>query len=1129
MNMRILIGLSLLCMSLLQVQASWAASYSLPSASFPPCTGSWSQANNTCNNKIVLAAGDTVEASGSLTIKADAGIELKGSNRLGSNNANVSLASTYGDLLIGTGSQIYGSLSATSGDIVVSAGGNVSGSVSADGALRLTGAWVGGTVSGSGNGTLADSEVVGNVSISNSLTATNSRFGANVSSTGTVSLTLGQSVAGNIVGRNIVLSGMTVGGTVTGNGSGSFSDTTVVGNVSLQNGLGANNAVLHGTLTSTNGAVTFNGGSIAGLMNVGCCQVTVSGGATISNGIRAGNNGITISESTVTGDLSAGSNPIKLTNVAMLSGNISAGGNDVTITGGTLNANVTDANNVKLYGDTNVTGNLQARYTVAVTDSTLTGNIFGSSGYTLQHVYLYAASEVYGDVTVGKTWQTIEGDDQSRIYGVCTYGKVNPPSLCEGGPPKVVHHYELSYASQALTCQPHRVELKACVDEACSGIYSAAQSSVTLSPAGWVGGSTVSFIGSKELFLTIRSPSSVTLGIANPSPVASGSPALRCRINGVLSNQCALTFADSGLLVSVPPLIAGKSDTLTISAVRKSDNSPACIPAFANVTRPVQLWGRYIDPGPTEQRGNKLIQVGGQSVDSTPVTRNLAFNANGQAQSGVRYDDAGKMQLDARYQGDASRGDAGLVMEGNTQFVSRPYGLHISHDASCNGATVADCAKLVAAGDPFPLRIRAVAWTRDNQPRTASELAGNPTTPSFRLAGITLGSSVVAPAGGAAGSFSPGSYSHALGEQTEVQAQQSEVGIFRLTATPPPYFGHDIGGSEALVGRFVPAYLGVALENPVLLPGCEGSGFAYQEQPMSFSENAQLKVTGMNRQGQPTNNYDQGEFWRFNKSLMHRFFSSTGRSELDRQTLEGSVPPVDCTPSDTCKAARVDHDTIFEPFPNDVVSGDGSKSYRLIGKLRYLRNLDGLHESDLPFAAQLRLFIANEQLKDQDGIFYSIDRKNPSDYLTPEQALIGGVQVYLGRLRIENAHGPEYEPLLLPWVVESWQAPGVFRVSSGDSCSADEFNRITLTEYSAPLGEGDTEGDLLKSGASGKIELTAPRDGKTGSVRVGIESLPKWLQFDWDGDGVPDDASGLATFGIYQGHQPLIFRRELYR
>lgn len=1092
--------------SLLCAPWIWAASYNLPAASFPPCSGSWSQSNNTCSSKIVLAAGDTVVASGNLTIRADAGIELKGSNRLGSNSANVSLASTYGDLLIGTGSQIYGSLSATSGDIVVAAGGNVSGSVSADGALRLTGAWVGGTVSGSGNGTLADSEVVGNVSISNSLTATNSRFGANVSSTGTVSLTLGQSVAGNIVGRNIVLSGMTVGGTVTGNGSGSFSDTTVVGNVSLQNGLGANNAVLHGMLTSTNGAVTFNGGSIAGLMNVGCCQVTVSGGATISNGIRAGNNGITISDSTVTGDLSAGSNPIKLTNVAMLSGNISAGGNDVTITGGTLNANVTDANNVKLYGDTNVTGNLQARYTVAVTDSTLTGNIFGSSGYTLQHVYLYAASEVYGDVTVGKTWQTIEGDDQSRIYGVCTYGKVNPPSLCEGGPPKVVHHYELSYASQALTCQPHRVELKACVDEACSGTYSAGQSSVTLSPAGWVGGSTVSFIGNKELFLAIRSPGSVTLGIANPSPAASGSPALRCRINGVLSNQCALTFADSGLLVSVPPLIAGKPDTLTISAVRKSDNSPACIPAFANVTRPVQLWGRYIDPGPTEQRGNKLIQVGGQSVDSTPVTRNLAFNANGQAQSGVRYDDAGKMQIDARYQGDASRGDAGLVMEGDTQFVSRPYGLHISHGASCNGATVADCAKVAAAGDPFPLRIRAVAWARDNQPRTASELAGNPTTPSFRLAGITLGSSVVAPAGGTAGSFSPGSYSHALGEQTQVQAQQSEVGIFKLTATPPPYFAYDIGSSEALVGRFVPAYLEVS--GLASMDSCDG--ISYQREKIKYLNAPRLTVTARNRSGAVTGNYDLGDFWRLSSRPQGEIWAVDAAAAQERLLLPATL-------------------TLLNPSEDVEGGGDGD------GRRSFVWNGDGLSYAsgdplpggnDLPVSLERRFSAA--ELTDADDV--CARRPGEMACLTSSGYVLkyDHSEIRLGRLRIDNASGSELADLALPWTLESWQAPGVFRASSGDTCSVPG-TALDLTVLSGTLVKEDVQSELLGGGASGEVRLRAPGAGKTGSLEVEFQDLPEWLKFDWNGDGELEGPSGIATFGIYQGPQPLIFRRELYR
>ncbi|WP_368784525.1 DUF6701 domain-containing protein [Arthrobacter sp. B0490] len=40
--------------------------------------------------------------------------------------------------------------------------------------------------------------------------------------------------------------------------------------------------------------------------------------------------------------------------------------------------------------------------------------------------------------------------------------------------------------------------------------------------------------------------------------------------------------------------------------------------------------------------------------------------------------------------------------------------------------------------------------------------------------------------------------------------------------------------------------------------------------------------------------------------------------------------------------------------------------------------------------------------------------------------------------------------------------------------------------------------------------------------------MPKWLWYDWRGEGW-EPSRGLATFGIYQGPKPLIFRREVYR
>ncbi|MOA40112.1 hypothetical protein D3C78_1619500 [compost metagenome] len=63
----------------------------------------------------------------------------------------------------------------------------------------------------------------------------------------------------------------------------------------------------------------------------------------------------------------------------------------------------------------------------------------------------------------------------------------------------------------------------------------------------------------------------------------------------------------------------------------------------------------------------------------------------------------------------------------------------------------------------------------------------------------------------------------------------------------------------------------------------------------------------------------------------------------------------------------------------------------------------------------------------------------------------------------------------------------------------------------------------------GRYLLRAPADGSSGSTLLTYDGVPAWLQFDRDGDGTLDKPSGLATFGIYRGSAPLIYRREVYR
>jgi hypothetical protein len=51
---------------------------------------------------------------------------------------------------------------------------------------------------------------------------------------------------------------------------------------------------------------------------------------------------------------------------------------------------------------------------------------------------------------------------------------------------------------------------------------------------------------------------------------------------------------------------------------------------------------------------------------------NLPFNSNGEATIRVRYDEAGSVRLFSRYTGAAANGDAGLVMNGQDDFVAKP-------------------------------------------------------------------------------------------------------------------------------------------------------------------------------------------------------------------------------------------------------------------------------------------------------------------------------------------------------------------------------------------------------------------------------------------------------------------------
>lgn len=671
-----------------------------------------------------------------------------------------------------------------------------------------------------------------------------------------------------------------------------------------------------------------------------------------------------------------------------------------------------------------------------------------------------------------------------------------------------VDHYELVYvSSQALTCNPLDVTVRACQNSSCSSLY-ASPATVSLTPSGtpnnW-SSTPLTFTGSSAVQFQRTTPGTSTLGLT-ATPAASN--ATQCIVGGV-STSCAVTFVSSGFILNVPNMLANRPTAATLQAV-KDDGTQTCVPAWQNVSRSVNFSRTYSTPA----SGTLPVQVNGSTVTSnTPLT--LSFDNTASAALTVRYADAGLINLSANYSGSSGL-DAGLVLGGSDDFVSKPYGLLLQTDtaASCTVADIS-CPLYpggVRAGDPFNLRVRAVAWQSDGEALTAEALADNSVTPNFQLNGIALASLVQAPVGGSNGTLGLSSYNHVLGAQTTLSNQSiSEVGVFRIAATPPAnaYFGETVSATvSGLVGRFAPAYLQAAGE-AALTPSC-GSAFSYQGQPMAFAsgQDPRLTVTAFNRQGGVTGNYDRGSFWRLGLPGRDDYLSVSGRTSLDapgRLQAQGSL---------AISQSGAD-------------SGDGARTWRWSGEQLLYTPATVPLADDLPFNAAIRQGFSASALTDADGACvgtgsscqtYSYD--------------FSGSQVRLGRLAIGNAHGSELQGLDLPLRVESWQAAvggNAFVAEGLDSCSAALLGAPQLSGYSGNLSAGETSASLIGPLAgAGMLRLTAPGAGNDGSVRASINGIPSWLFYDWRGNG-REAASGLATFGIYAGSTPLIYRRELYR
>ncbi len=667
---------------------------------------------------------------------------------------------------------------------------------------------------------------------------------------------------------------------------------------------------------------------------------------------------------------------------------------------------------------------------------------------------------------------------------------------------KKVDHYEIIHGSDALTCQPAEVTVKACADESCSELY-ADNVTVTMSPTGWIGGDTHTFDnGSSVLKLSHTTPGTVTLGISSSEPYAD----YCCRNPAVDdlcvkdSAHCDMTFHDSGFIFDVTNQTSCKpSQSIEIKAVRKDDTTQLCVPAFADVEKSVDFWFKYQTPDTGAEKlkikGNAesdFKEIGASSSDKTAVKLN--FDSNGTATFQVEYPDAGRLNLYAEYDNTSS----GLVMKGEdvyggpgNGFVVKPWAFYI--DIPDNpAARDAEGGVFTKAGENFSLTVKAVCWQANDNISNNSDLKDNPVTPNFK-GNIALSHTLVAPSGGNAGTLGVTSLAATDGEATTDNETYSEVGIIALKAYYADYLGAgSISGNVPFVGRFIPDHFLISSKTDGILKQ-QCSTFNYTGELTTYQKPPSFVITAKNKDNITTLNY---------KSL---FFKLTA----DGITITSPTTDDKQLGADGTNRVKLQIDRAA-PTLKDNDNGTGTYTFGY-DNVTYIRDNNS---KIAPFSPKFTFVIDN--ITDSDGVEAVGLKDNVS---------VEGLSMKYGRLKIFDNYGPETEDLEMSVEAQFWDG-NYWKINDDDSCSTLIKSDFNLSDFTGNLSEGETE--IIDSSVygvesgRGGFTLSAPGEGNYGTVKICISPSARFYGY------LNDPYScATATFGIYRGRDRIIEWREI--
>jgi MSHA biogenesis protein MshQ len=592
-----------------------------------------------------------------------------------------------------------------------------------------------------------------------------------------------------------------------------------------------------------------------------------------------------------------------------------------------------------------------------------------------------------------------------------------------------------------------------------------------------------------------------------------------------ISDTQTITFQSAGFAFSnIPTQISAQtSATLSIQAVETDQVTGACQALLLN-NQTVEMAVECISPNSCGAASNQVNSTpvstnGSGMVNSfSDVTLNFGDASSSTASFTNTYNDAGTLRLWARYQLLNSSGAAtGNVIQGSSNvFVNRPAGFCIeSPDANwqCSAPALnAGCSAFKQAGDNFNLLVTA------KQANGAStDYCSHGTTNNFTNS-VDLSHNLISPTaidGGEAGNFSLTSINLTSGTGNSA-ANFSEMGVFTITAGGNTYFTETLPTNSSVnIGRFYPKeFRIVSTTSAIYNDGYSNLGGS------AFTYTGQLEADGTG-----SISYD-----------MEPTFTFEVRGFND-QKLNNFIMPLYSTPVSTISASSNTLDsnaaamTVTAGFSAGVITGpDASDQFTYTFSSADHFVFDRTQASLIPpFTNDIQLSV--------DSLSVALDSIDLASAATISG--LGGA-IYYGRIRIENAYGPETSPV--PQLFKAERFDGTqFVLNSLDNGTAYDLNgvnSIVVTDVgnltnNLTATDSSIVGDLGATGqfASGLINTSwsVPANNRYGSYEF-LYTVDNWLKYDWDNsaDGINEDPTGSVNFGQFRGNDSIIYWKEIY-